>query len=57
MKDSDAPPSPRPTESVHVASPVRADIPTQQNVFEEGEIPHSEHQASPARAEPIVSVP
>ena len=49
IKDSDAPPSPRPTESVPVASPAQADIPSEQNVSEEGEIPRSEPQASPAR--------
>lgn len=52
-----APPSPRPTTQVPVGSPERADVPTQQNVSEEGEIPQSEHQALPARASPNVSFP
>jgi hypothetical protein len=56
-KDSDAPPSPRPTESVPVASPARADIPSQQTVSEEGEIPRTEPQATQAPEPPNVSAP
>ena len=40
-----------------VASPSRAEIPSQHVVSEEGEIPRSEPQASPAQEVPQVSVP
>lgn len=56
-KDSDAPPSPRPTESVPVASPARAKISSQWSVSEEGEIPRSGPQASLAHGAPKVLDP
>ena len=40
-----------------VASPIREANPSHPNIPEEGEIPQSEHQASPARVEPTKSVP
>jgi hypothetical protein len=49
--------SPRPTEPVPVALPVHEENPPQKNVSEEGEIPRSERQASPAQEVPNVSVP
>nr|XP_040251802.1 translation initiation factor IF-2-like [Aegilops tauschii subsp. strangulata] len=57
VKVSDAPHSPRPTESVPVASPVHDDVPSEPHVSKEGEIPQSEPQASPARVELRVSMP
>jgi hypothetical protein len=53
----DAPPSPRQTEPVPMASLVREEIPSQLHVSEEGEIPQSEPRASPAHDEPNSSVP
>ena len=40
---------------MHVASPVQDDIPSQQNISREGEIPCSKPQASPAHEAPKVS--
>jgi hypothetical protein len=48
---------PRPTESVPVASLVHEENPPQQNVSEEGEIPQSERQVSPAHDVPNNPVP